>query len=125
MIKIYPNEPDIFTYNGFVYDVNKLYELVKHNTVQHAYIDDLKWIVDGERNKEDYKIFTTKLRTPLLVVTFDNKKTVVGGLNELRGAIGEGIKSMSCYYVDNYLQQAVVQTTFESLKDKPPTYLAW
>ena len=126
MTKIYPNESDVFNHEGFVYDINKLYELVKHNQIQHVYLDDLKWMTKGEIDKEDYTIFTTKLNTPLLVATLNGKKTVIGGLNELRGGIGEGLKSMPCYYVDDYLQQAVVNTTYESFKEQvKPAYLNW
>lgn len=118
--KIYPNEPDTFEHGGVLYDVNKVYDLAKHAQTQHVHVEDLKWQIKGEKDREDRKIFTANLKQPILVTTFNGVKTVVGGLMELRSAAGEGIRSMLCYTVtQEMLDQCVVETTPANESYKP------
>lgn len=126
----YLNESDVLTLDGVSYDLRKLWDLVKNNPEHHLYVDDLKWIINGEVDKEDRTIFTADLRVPLIVLKADDAVMVIAGLNQLRSANGEGLKMVTCLYATPQMllqcemPEATAQESLQESK-KTPFYSQW
>ena len=89
---------DSFTHDGKIYDLPKVRKLVQHDKAFLLKIDQLTWILKYDKPKED-RIFSAKLRYPLLVTKYKGRWCVIDGIHRLERYRRKGIGVIPVKYV--------------------------